>query len=114
MAARHGMREEWGVVQQAIAGNVDAQERLFAPHTGRLYRTTFAVLRNEEDAEDALQDGLFKAYTSLRSFQGRSSFSTWLTRIVINSALMTLRRKSGHPEASLDEILHTQPEWFGR
>jgi Sigma-70 region 2 len=55
-----------------------------------------------------------KSLGSLRSFQGRSSFSTWLTRIVINSALMTLRRKSGHPEASLDEILHTQPEWFGR
>jgi RNA polymerase sigma-70 factor (ECF subfamily) len=78
---------------------------LFVSHTARLYRTAFAVLRNKEDAEDAVQDGLFRAYTKLRSFQGRSSFSTCLTRIVINSALMNRRRKGARPEASLDEIL---------
>ena len=101
---------EWAVVQQAIAGNADAQERLFAGHTRRLYRTVFALLNNKEDAEDALQEGLCKAFTSLRSFQGRSSFSTWLTRIVINSALMARRRKIAHPEASLDEMLDNHPE----
>ena len=99
----------WAVVQQAIGGNAFAQERLFAHHSDRLYRTAFSVLRNKEDAEDAVQDGLCKAYTSLRSFQGRSSFSTWLTRIVINSALMTRRRRTGRLEASLDEILESQP-----
>jgi RNA polymerase sigma-70 factor (ECF subfamily) len=104
------MGKELAVVQQAIAGNTDALEHLFAPHAGRLYQTAFAVLRNKEDAEDALQDGMCKAYTSLRSFQGRSSFSTWLTRIIVNSALMARRRKSVHPEASLDEILDSQPE----
>jgi len=109
-AALLGMSKEWAIVQQAIAGNPKAQEDLFAPHTSRLYRTAFRLLRNKEDAEDALQDGLCKAYVSLSSFQGRSSFSTWLTRIVINSALMTRRRKSAHPEASLDEILDRQPE----
>jgi RNA polymerase sigma-70 factor (ECF subfamily) len=108
--APRDLGEEWAVVQQAIAGNADAQEHLFAPHTRRLYRIAFALLHNKEDAEDALQDGLCKAYASLRSFQGRSSFSTWLTRIVINSALMARRRKSAHPEASLDEILVSQPE----
>ena len=105
-----GMGKEWAVIQQAIAGNADAQEHLFAHHTDRLYRTVFSVLRNKEDAEDALQDGLCKAYTSLRSFQGRSSFSTWLTRIVINAAFMIRRKKSSHPEASLDDILESQPE----
>ena len=100
---------EWAVVQQAIAGNADAQDRLFAGHTRRLYRTVFALLNNKEDAEDALQEGLCKAFTSLRSFQGRSSFSTWLTRIVMNSALMARRRKIAHPEASLDEMLDNQP-----
>jgi RNA polymerase sigma-70 factor, ECF subfamily len=101
--------KEWAIVQQAIAGNADAQKDLFAPHTTRLYRAAFAVLRNKEDAEDALQDGLCKAFTSLHSFQGRSSFSTWLTRIVINAALMTCRRNSAHSEASLDEILDGKP-----
>lgn len=104
------MSKEWAIVQQAIAGNADAQEHLFAPHIGKFYRKVFGLLQNKEDAEDALQDGLCKAFTSLRSFQGRSSFSTWLTRVVANSALMTRRRKSAHPEASLDEILHSQPE----
>jgi RNA polymerase sigma-70 factor (ECF subfamily) len=104
------MGKEWAVVQQAIAGDVDAQEHLFAAHAGRLYQTVFALLHNKEDAEDALQDAMCKAYTNLRSFQGRSSFSTWLTRIVVNSGLMTRRRKSAHPEASLDEIVDSQPE----
>jgi RNA polymerase sigma-70 factor (ECF subfamily) len=106
------MGKDWALVQQAIAGDADAQEQLFAPHTRRLYRIVFALLPNKEDAEDALQDGLCKAFTSLRSFQGRSSFSTWLTRIVMNSALMARRRKRVHPEASLDEILDSQPEWL--
>ncbi len=109
IALRH-MGKEWAVIQQAMAGNSDAQEHLFTRHTSRLYRTAFALLRNKEDAEDALQDGLCKAFTSLRCFQCRSSFFTWLTRIVINSALMMRRRKSFHPEASLDEILDNQPE----
>jgi RNA polymerase sigma-70 factor, ECF subfamily len=104
------MGKEWAVMQQAIAGNSDAQEQLFTRHTSRLYRTAFALLRNKEDAEDAVQDGLLTAYAKLHSFQGRSAFSTWLTRIVINSALMTRRKKRAHTELSLDEILETQSE----
>jgi RNA polymerase sigma-70 factor (ECF subfamily) len=108
--ASRDMRSDWAVVQQAIAGNVDAQENLFARHTGRLYRAAFAVLRNKEDTEDALQDGLCQAYTSLRSFQGRSAFSSWLTRIVINAALMIRRKNNVHPVASLDEMQEINPE----
>jgi RNA polymerase sigma-70 factor (ECF subfamily) len=110
IAAPCGISEDWTTVQQAIAGDTVAQEHLFARHTGRLYRTAFAVLRNKEDAEDAVQEGLCTAYTKLRSFQGRSAFSTWLTRIIINSALMTRRRKRAHPELSLEEVLDSQPE----
>jgi len=108
-AATRDTGKEWAVVQQAIAGNPSAQEQLFAHPRRRLYSAVFAVLQNKEDAEDALQDGLCKAYSSLRTFQGRSSFSTWITRIVINSALMARRRKLAHLEASLDEILENQP-----
>jgi RNA polymerase sigma-70 factor (ECF subfamily) len=112
-AAPLAMSEEWAVVQLAIAGDARAQDQLFARHTGRLYRTALALLHNREDAEDAVQDGLCKACTNLPSFQGRSSFATWLTRIVINSALMTLRRRRVHPEASLDEILEGH-SWLPR
>jgi len=103
---------EWAVVQRAIAGSASAQEQLFAHHTDRLYRIAFSVLRNKEEAEDALQDGLCRAYTSLRCFRGQSAFSTWLTRIVINSALMIRRRRDVRPEASLDELLDNRPQGF--
>jgi RNA polymerase sigma-70 factor (ECF subfamily) len=101
---------EWALVQQAIAGNCEAQEHLFSSHLKRLYRTAFALLHNREDAEDALQNGLLSAYANLRCFKGRSSFSTWLTRIVINSALMARRKNRTHAEASLDEIMEDRPE----
>jgi RNA polymerase sigma-70 factor (ECF subfamily) len=96
------------LVQLAIAGSADAQERLFKTHTPRLYRTAYAVLRNKEDAEDAVQECWHKAYTNLDSFEGRSGFSTWLTRIAINSALMLRRKKGVRTESSLDEILDSQ------
>jgi len=106
--------EECVLVQQSIAGDSRSQEKLFAAHTARLYRTALSVLRNKEDAEDAVQDGLCSAYTKLGSFQGRSSFSMWLTRIVINSALMNRRRKLARPLASLDEILDNQEGQLAR
>jgi RNA polymerase sigma-70 factor (ECF subfamily) len=102
---------DWALAQKALAGDTGAQRELFSGYASRLYRVAFAVLRNKEDAEDAVQDGLSKAYRSLHSFQGRSSFSTWLTRIVINSARM-IRRKQRNPDASLDEILETQPDMW--
>lgn len=67
---------------------------LCAPHATRLLKTAFKVTRNREDAEDAVQDSLMRAFVSINEFRESSSFSTWLTRIVINSALM-IRRKNG-------------------
>jgi RNA polymerase sigma-70 factor, ECF subfamily len=100
------------LVQQANDGNSDAHEQIFASHTSRLRRIAFAILRNREDAEDAVQDAFCRAFANLQSFQGRSSFSTWLTRIVINSSLMIRRRRNGRSEASLDELLDNRPEQF--
>jgi len=105
------MRGDWDLIRQAVVGNPEAQERLFKTHTPRLYRTAFAVLRNKEDAEDAVQESWCKAYANLDSFEGRAAFSTWLTRIAINSALMLRRRKNCRVEACLNEILdnHSEP-----
>jgi len=102
--------EEWNLIQEAAAGDPEALEQLFAVHRTRLHRVALAILRNKEDAEDAVQEGLCRAYIRLRSFQGRSALSTWLTRVIVNSALMIRRRKNGRPEASLDELLDGQPE----
>jgi RNA polymerase sigma-70 factor (ECF subfamily) len=106
--------EEWAYIQQAIDGDSAAAQQIFACHTAMLHRIAFRILRNNEDAEDAVQDSLCKAYAKLQSFQGRASFSTWLTRIVINSALMVRRKRNGRPESSLDEILYARPEQLQR
>jgi RNA polymerase sigma-70 factor, ECF subfamily len=110
MAASATAYRHPALVQQAIDGNSDAHEQIFATHASKLRGMAFAILRNREDAEDAVQDGFCRAFANLQSFQGRSSFSTWLTRIVINSSLMIRRRRNGRSEASLDELLDTRPE----
>jgi len=102
-------RKDWHLIQQALRRDSRAQHELFATHAARLYRTAYAVLRNKEDAEDAVQNSLCNAFINLRSFKGRSSFSTWLTRIVINSALMIRRRRTAHVQTSLDEMMDDQP-----
>lgn len=102
--------EDWALVQQALGGDAHANEQIFSRHIPKLRRTARNILRNNEDAEDAVQDALFRAYTRLRSFRGKSALRTWLTRIVINSALMIRRKMNGRPEASLEDILDNQPQ----
>lgn len=97
--------EEWEQIQRALAGDYDALSTLFARHRERLYRSAFLLLRNKEDAEDALQEGLLSAYLNLRSFEGRARFSTWLTRIVFNAAFMNHRRIHAHLHLPIDEIV---------
>ena len=60
----------------------------------RLFRAAWRILRNREDAEDAVQSAYLKAFAAIKSFGGRSSLSTWLTRIVINNALAHARSRS--------------------
>jgi RNA polymerase sigma-70 factor (ECF subfamily) len=93
-------------VQRALGGDSEGLSALFTRNSVRLYRAAFSVLRSKEDAEDAMQDGLLSAYVNLRSFQGRSRFSTWLTRIVVNAALMNRRKLRAHLQFSLDEPMH--------
>lgn len=96
--------EDQALIERAVAGDSVAQSRLFEAHTPRLYRVAFSVLHNKQDAEDAVQDGWCRAYSKLQTFEGRSSLSTWLTRIIINSALMIRRRNKHQFLTSLDEI----------
>jgi RNA polymerase sigma-70 factor (ECF subfamily) len=94
--------EDQGLIRRAITGDSEAQARLFATHTPKLYRVALNVLRNKEDAEDAIQNTWCRAYSRLHTFEGRSSLSTWLTRIAINSALMILRRNKHRFEVLLE------------
>jgi RNA polymerase sigma-70 factor, ECF subfamily len=88
------------LVEAARAGSGAAFEELQNRYSDRLYQRIFSITRNREDAEDALQDTFLRAYVALNSFEGRSQFSTWLTRIAINSALMTIRKRRSRAEIS--------------
>jgi RNA polymerase sigma-70 factor (ECF subfamily) len=72
-------------------------------HREVVFRTVLRITRNSDDAEDVLQDSWMRAFTHLGSFDGRSAFSTWVTRIAINSALGMIRKRGKHKEVSLDD-----------
>ncbi len=91
------------LIRAGQRGDHEAVETLFRRYQRPLFQTALRVLGNTEDAEDALQDGLLSAYRNLKRFEGRSQFSTWLTRIVINAALMRRRSAKARPAISLDE-----------
>src|ERR1700730_1988194 len=76
---------EAALVSMAKLGDSDAFVELSRLHSNRLLRTIYNITRNWHDAEDALQDATLRAFSHLKDFQGKSSFSTWLTRIAINS-----------------------------
>ncbi len=102
MDATGRMNEEL-LIRKGLRGDEEALETLFTRHKRTLFQTALRLLGNAEDAEDALQDGLLSAYRNLKRFEGRSQFSTWLTRIVINAALMRRRSKKVRTAMSLDE-----------
>jgi RNA polymerase sigma factor (sigma-70 family) len=84
--------ERW-LVTQAKSGSSTAFGELYDRHRLRTYRTAFRILRNRQDAEDAVQRSFQRAFTNLCRFRGDSTFSTWVTRIAINEALMLLRQR---------------------
>jgi RNA polymerase sigma-70 factor (ECF subfamily) len=94
---------EASLLAGAKNGETAAFDTLCRAHAEKLFRTVHRITRNREDAEDAVQDSLFRAFLSIKSFDGRSTFSTWLTRIGINSTLMILRKKRGIREVPMDE-----------
>jgi RNA polymerase sigma factor (sigma-70 family) len=68
-----------------------------------VFRTVLKIIGNVDDAEDVLQDTWMRAFIHIKSFDGRASFSTWMTRIAINSALSVLRKRRRQKEFSLDD-----------
>ncbi len=80
-----------------IAGRDHAAfETLMRRHNGRLFRVARAILKNDADAEDALQEAYLDAFGHIEAYRGGSTLATWLTRIVINRALMSLRSGRRH------------------
>ena len=86
----------------AQSGNAAAFVELSLRHSRRIKSRIYRMLRNWEDAEDVLQDSLLRAFTHIGQFRGECTFSTWLTGIAINLALMVLRKRQGHTLISLN------------
>lgn len=79
------------LVERIRAGDAIAMELLMRRHNRTLYRTARAILRDDAEAEDAVQDAYLQAFRGIAGFRGESSFSTWLVRIAANEALMRRR-----------------------
>jgi RNA polymerase sigma-70 factor, ECF subfamily len=96
------------LVAAARSGSSAAFAELREIYARRVYMRIFTMTKNREDAEDALQDTFLRAYVALHTFEERSSFYTWITRIAINSALMILRKRRLRPEISFDSPSETE------
>lgn len=97
-------QREHGLVSAAQAGCRIAFDELFHLYSRRIYRTIFAITKNSEDAEDAMQESFLRAFLAISRFEGRANFYSWLTRIAINTSLMILRKRRTRPACSLTNI----------
>jgi RNA polymerase sigma-70 factor, ECF subfamily len=91
------------LVALTASGDGEAFAVICRKHEQRLFRTAVRITRNVSDAEDIVQEALLKAYKGIATFRFSSSLSTWLTRIVINCALMELRLRNTRMWLSLDD-----------
>ena len=82
------------LISAAKSGDAVAFVELSKRHSNKILRRAYRIVKNWQDAEDVLQESLMRAFLHLKDFEERSSFSSWLTRIAINFALMDLRKKS--------------------
>lgn len=87
------------------SGKEDAFERLVRKHSGRMLSVCRRILRNEEEAKDAVQEAFVSAFRGIRAFKGTCQLGTWLHRIAVNASLMRLRSKKRRPEESIDNLL---------
>lgn len=93
---QQAQREDWSdeeVVRRVLDGEGALYELLMRRHNQRIYRVARAILRDEAEAEDVMQDAYVRAYQNLASFEGRAKFVTWLTRIAVHEALTRSRRR---------------------
>src|SRR6202035_5648927 len=114
-ATNIGKESDGALVAGARRGDNQAFERLVFRHKQRVFAVAQRITNNREDAEDVAQESFHKAFLHLDKFQEKSQFSTWLTRIAMNEALMLLRRRRGFLEVlpeTPDDNEKSAPEAF--
>jgi RNA polymerase sigma-70 factor (ECF subfamily) len=102
------------IVTQILDGHVALFELLMRRHNERVYRAARAILRDDSEAEDVMQQAYVNAYAHLRQFDGRAAFATWLTRIAVNEAILRARKKGRYQpllddDVSLDNVVPISP-----
>ena len=104
---------DWELVQQCQAGEMSAFQELVSRYQQKVYMVILGMLRNREDALEVAQETFFRAYRKINSFQGGSSFYTWIYRIAVNLAIDAQRRQKRNPldfRESMDGLLESQDE----
>ena len=103
--------DEQEVIARAKSRSSTAFDELVTHYERRVFRLAQNITRNNEDAEDVVQNAFLKAFQNLPAFRGDSRFYTWLVRITVNEALLKIRRRPRHKEIALDEPKETADSW---
>ena len=104
---------DWELVQKCQAGDMGAFQELVSRYHQKIYVVIVGLLRNREDALEVAQETFFRAYRKIKSFQGGSSFYTWLYRIAVNMAIDSQRRQKRNPldfRETMDGLFEEQNE----
>ena len=104
---------DWELVQKCQAGEMGAFQELVSKYHQKIYVVIVGLLRNREDALEVAQETFFRAYRKIKSFQGGSSFYTWLYRIAVNIAIDSQRRQKRNPldfRETMDGLFEEQNE----
>jgi RNA polymerase sigma-70 factor, ECF subfamily len=112
VAALHGASikapqqpEDLELIHRSQAGDAEAFGKLVTKYRTKILAKLHYMVRNEQDARDLAQEGFLKAWRSIRQFEGRSSFYTWLSSITANLAIESLRRRGRYMEVELDHAI---------
>ena len=97
--------EELELIHRSQAGDAEAFGKLVTKYRAKILARLHGIVHNEHDARDLAQEGFLKAWHSIRQFQGRSSFYTWLYSITVNLAIESLRRRRHYFEVELDHAI---------
>jgi len=104
---------DWELVKQCQAGEMSGFQELVSRYHQKVYMVSLGLLRNREDALEVAQETFFRAYRKINSFQGSSSFYTWIYRIAVNISIDTQRRQKRNPldfRESMDGVMEAQNE----
>src|SRR4051812_10035071 len=109
-----GMTRERDLIAQVQRGRSDLFYELVRPYERRVYAAAMAILRNEADAEDTVQEAMLKALANIRQFRAEARFSTWLIQITVNEALMRRRRERTRMMEGIDDRREEEGDYTPR